>query len=217
MNFRFLPTASDKPLFSIPQSTLKEIVKNVIIAVAGTDEQRAALTGVLVSVDENGLTAVSTDGRRLVKVFEPIDEPPAKKFSVIIPQRSMKEINSLLGEGDEPVNVIFSEGQIFLEFEGVNVFSRIIDGKFPNYEVVIPKTSDIKVLVDRKKLLDAAKRALIMALDKDTPDLLRTDMTNESIRIRSNSVDVGDAYEEVHVNEMDGEPGGACPERSVCS
>jgi DNA polymerase III subunit beta len=204
--FPILPTASDKPLFSIPQSTLKEIIKNVIIAVAGTDEQRAALTGVLVSVDENGLTAVSTDGRRLVKVFEPIDEPPAKKFSVIIPQRSMKEINSLLGEGDSPVNVIFSEGQLFLEFEGVNVFSRIIDGKFPNYEVVIPRTSDIKILVDRKKLLDAAKRALIMALDKDTPDLLRTDMTKESIRIRSNSIDVGDAYEEVHVNEMEGEP-----------
>jgi DNA polymerase-3 subunit beta len=204
--FPILPVSGEKPLFTIPQSTFKEIVKSSVIAVASMDEQRAALTGVLLKVDENGVTAVSTDGRRLVKVFEPLDEPPKKSFSVIIPQRSMKEINNLLEDNEEPVNVIFSEGQVFLEFGQVNVFSRIIDGKFPNFEVVIPRHSDIRVLVDRKKFLEAIKRALIMAYDKDALDLLKAEITAESIKLMSNSIEVGDAYEEVIVQEIEGGP-----------
>lgn len=203
--FPILPTASGKPLFSIPQESIREMIRNVIIAVASMEEQRAALTGVLLTVGETGATAVATDGRRLVKVFEPMDEPPEKEFSVIIPQRSMKEILNLLKDSEEAARFIFSEGQVFMEFDRVNVFSRIIDGKFPNYEVVIPRSSDIKVLVDRKTLMDSIKRALIMAADRETPDLLRMDIGDSSIKITANSVDVGDAREEVVVQEMEGE------------
>lgn len=203
--FPILPTASGKPLFSIPQESIREMIRNVIIAVASMEEQRAALTGVLLTVGETGATAVATDGRRLVKVFEPMDEPPEKEFSVIIPQRSMKEILNLLKDSEEAARFIFSEGQVFMEFDRVNVFSRIIDGKFPNYEVVIPRSSDIKILVDRKTLMDSIKRALIMAADRETPDLLRMDIGDSSIKITANSVDVGDAREEVVVQEMEGE------------
>jgi DNA polymerase-3 subunit beta len=72
--------------------------------------------------------------------------------------------------------------------------------------VVIPRSSDVKVLMDRSRLHNAVKRALIMAFDKDTPDLLRVEISRESIKLMSNSVDLGDAFEEVSVQEMQGEP-----------
>jgi DNA polymerase-3 subunit beta len=204
--FPILPRFTDKPLFSIPQGTLREVLRNVVIAVASIDEQRAALTGVFITANESGLLAVSTDSRRLVKVVEPIDEPPEREFSAIVPQRSVREILSLLGDNEDPVYFSLSEGQVFLSFNQVSVFSRIIDGKFPNYDVVIPRSSDVKVLMDRSRLHNAVKRALIMAFDKDTPDLLRVEISRESIKLMSNSVDLGDAFEEVSVQEMQGEP-----------
>ncbi|MFP4496760.1 MAG: DNA polymerase III subunit beta [Vulcanimicrobiota bacterium] len=203
--FPILPKSSDEPLFTIPQLTFREMIKNVIIAVASLEEQRAALTGVFINVDDKGITAVSTDSRRLIKVSEPLDETPAKSFSVIVPQRSLKEIQNLLSDKEEPVSFIFSEGQIFLSFGNINVFSRIIDGKFPNYEVVIPRSSDIKLLIDRRRLLDSVKRALIMAENRETPDLLRLEIGRDTMKIMANSVDIGDAHEEVQIQEMEGD------------
>ncbi len=204
--FPILPKPSDNMIFSMPQGTLKEMLRNVIIAVAGMEEQRVALTGVHVTADESGVMTVSTDSRRLVKAVEPLDEPPSGEFSVIIPQRSIKEILGLLSEEETPVHFTLSEGQVFLSFDHTNIFSRIIDGKFPNYEVVIPRSTDIKVLVERARLQNAVKRALIMASDKDSPDLMRMEISRDSLKLMANSVDMGDAYEEVSVQEFEGNP-----------
>ena len=211
--FPIFPQPQDNPLFSLPQVTFREMIKNVVIAVAPTEEQRAALTGVFFQADENELIAVATDGRRLVKARETLDEPPKKELSVIVPQNSMKEMANLLEDKEAPVFITFSEGQIFIDFDNTFVFSRVIDGKYPNYEVAIPKSSDIKLLVEKNVFKNAIKRALIMAMDKETPDLLKVDISNTSsdsdfqgsIKIMTNSVDVGDADEVIYIKEMEGE------------
>jgi len=211
--FPIFPQPQDNPMLSIPQATFREMVRNAIIAVAPLSEQRAALTGVFLNAGESEFIAVSTDGRRLVRAREPLDEPPIRELSVIVPQRSMKELTNLLGDIEAPVYLTFSEGQIFMEFDNTFIFSRVIDGKYPNYEVAIPRSSDIKLLVEKSKLQSAIKRALIMAMDRDAPDLLKVDIiTNPSnsefaggIKIMTNSVDVGDADEEVYVKEVEGD------------
>ena len=211
--FPIFPQPQDNPLFSIPQATFREIIKNVVIAVAPAEEQRAALTGIYFHTNDNELTAVATDGRRLVRAKEPLDETPRHELSVIVPQNSMKEMVSLLEEKEALVHVTFSEGQIFVDFDNTFVFSRIIDGKYPNYEVAIPRSSDIKILVEKNVFKNAVKRALIMAMDKDTPDLLKVDIKNlsndsdfqGSIKIMTNSVDVGDADEVIYLKEMEGD------------
>ncbi len=211
--FPIFPQPQDNPLFSLPQMTFREMIKNVVIAVAPTEEQRAALTGVFFQADENEIIAVATDGRRLVKAREALDEPPKKELSVIVPQNSMKEMVSLLEDKEAPVYITFSEGQIFIDFDNTFVFSRVIDGKYPNYEVAIPKSSDVKLLVEKDVFKNAIKRALIMAMDKETPDLLKVDISNTSndsefqgsIKIMTNSVDVGDADEVIYIKEMEGE------------
>lgn len=211
--FPIFPQPQDNPLFSLPQVTFREMIKNVVIAVAPTEEQRAALTGVFLQADENELIAVATDGRRLVKARESLDEPPKRELSVIVPQNSMKEMVSLLEDKEAPVYITFSEGQIFIDFDNTFVFSRVIDGKYPNYEVAIPKSSDVKLLVEKDIFKNAIKRALIMAMDKETPDLLKVDISNlsmdadfqGSIKIMTNSVDVGDADEVIYIKEMEGE------------
>ncbi len=203
--FPIIPSPDEETHISLPQEVLKDIIKNIIISIASQDEQRAVLTGAYMNFSEKGIIAVSTDSRRLTKVFEPLENPPEKEFSVIIPQRSLKELMNLLSVSAEPVSVVFSQGQIFFSFDSTFVFSRIIDGKFPNYEAVLPKSSEVKMVVEKSKLQTAVKRALIMALDKETPDLLKVEIFQEGMRLMSNSVDVGDAYEEVPFQERTGD------------
>lgn len=211
--FPILPQPQEKPTFSVPQGTFREMIRNAVIAVASMEDQRAALTGVFLTTTENAFLAVSTDGRRLVRAVEPLDEMPEKDLSVIVPQRSVKELVGLLSDRQEPLYITFSEGQIFMDFDNTFVFSRIIDGKFPNYEVAIPKNCSIKLLLEKEKLQNAIKRALIMAMDKDAPDLLKIVISSGSseegyqgsIQIMTNSVDVGDADEEIFIKEMEGD------------
>jgi DNA polymerase-3 subunit beta len=210
--FPILPQPQDTPLLTMMQGTFREMIKSAIIAVAPPEEQRASLTGVFMQTTSNDFVAVSTDGKRLVRAKEILEEAPSKNLSVIVPQRSLREAANLLGDNELPVNITFSEGQIFLEFDNTFLFSRIIDGKYPNYEVAIPRSSDIRLLVDKEKLTNAIKRALIMAKDKETPDLLKIEVAPVGseedyqgiIKIMSNSIDVGDADEEVYVKEMEG-------------
>lgn len=212
--FPIFPQPQDNPSLSMPQGTFREMVRNAIVAVASLEEQRAVLTGIYLHAIENEFIAVATDGRRLIRAKEILDEPPTKELSLIVPQRSMKEMAGLLSDHETPLYLTYSEGQVFIDFDNTSVFSRIIDGKYPNYEVVIPRSTDNKLLVEKKKFQSAIKRALIMAMDKETPDLLKVEISGEngneeyqgSIKIMSNSIDVGDADEEVYIKEFEGEP-----------
>lgn len=210
--FPLIPEPRDKPAISVPQATVKEMFRSAVVAVASMEDQRPALTGVFLKASDGELTAVSTDGRRLVKAVEPIESHPDKELSVIIPQRSARELSGLLSDKEEPVDITFSEGQVFMEFDNLYIYSRVIDGKYPNYDVAIPKSSDIKILVEKERLVNSIKRALILAMDKLSPDLIRMDISNESnnedypgkMKIYSFSADLGDAVEEIFIKEMDG-------------
>jgi DNA polymerase-3 subunit beta len=202
-----LPQADGAPTLSLPAESFREMVKGVLFAVASPEETRAVLTGVLTQLEGSLATLVATDGRRLAKVQKEVSGAVSNgTYRAIIPARAMGELTRLLSDGAGTLEVTPSQGQVFFRFNRIQLVARLLeDGKFPDTEAIIPKTFARTVYANREQLLGSVRRALIMAQEKDAPRLLKLELSPESMAIRSNTPDLGEATEHLPVR-LDGTP-----------
>jgi DNA polymerase-3 subunit beta len=157
--FPAIPTAGEKPATRIAQNVLREGLGEVTFA-AATDEARPILTGVLARFEGTSLTLAAADNYRIaVRTIETLD--PVEETSIVIPARSLEALSRVLAETDAPVSVMLSpaRNQILFHLEGVDLVSRLIDGQFPNYQQVMPKSWTTRATVDRDSLLQAVRLA----------------------------------------------------------
>jgi DNA polymerase-3 subunit beta len=126
------------------------------------------LNGVNVIVEKGKITLVSTDGRRLAFVQrEGVDKKA--QANAIVPTKAIQELQRSLsndGGGDEPVHISFTENQVTFRYKTTLILSRLIEGHFPNFEQVIPKSHEIDVKFGAKALLAATQRAAVGTLEK---------------------------------------------------
>lgn len=198
---KFDPNAKGK--VSIKQSILKNMIKKVSFCTAGNEEPRMVLTGVNISIDDQGILMVATDTRRLGVMTEKLENTPAKEINFIVPGRAINEISKLL-VGDDDVDLYLSEGQLFLSFGSMNIFSRIIEGKYPDYEQVIPRSHDTIITIEKDGLQKSTRRALIMAQEKDSPFFLGLEVKNGKVILTTDTADLGKAREEI-MAEVEGD------------
>jgi DNA polymerase-3 subunit beta len=200
-DFPILPRPEEEKRIDIPQSELKSIVKNVFIAAASDEETRTVLTGVLMTVEKERILMVSTDGRRLAKMDKKISTGVRAPFNLIIPSRTVSEISRILQDVKDPVEIIFGENKLFLMMDGLMITSRLLEGQFPDYNQIIPKSFTHTLTVDREKFITSLKRAMIMAheKDKDLPRLIKFKIEGGMMVITSNTTELGHAYEEVEI------------------
>lgn len=160
-DFPVLPEFEEKKSFTVPANILSEITKKTIFSIS-TDETRYVLQGINFMVVNKGITAVSTDGRRLAYIRRDC-ESISTEYSTIIPGKTMHEVMRLAAghQTEEPIAVSFSGNQIAFRSKNTLVISRIIEGHFPNYEQVIPKSSEITVEVPSQNLLLVTQRAAV--------------------------------------------------------
>jgi DNA polymerase-3 subunit beta len=195
----------DLKAVAVKQSMLRRMIRNTIIAAAGKEEVRVALTGIHMQVGGSTITMTSTDGRRLARMEETLPEPMEQEVSAIVPHRAMAELVRTLHDGDDPVAVFPGEGQIFFRLDGCLIISRLLSGKFPNYETVMPKGFLATVRVDREPFTRALRRSLVMAQQKDTPSLIKLEVGQDRLILTSNTQDLGNFYEELPAM-VEGEP-----------
>jgi len=202
-DFPILPSPEEKKVINISQRDLKSIVKNVAIAAASEEETRTILTGVLMTVEQEKILMVSTDGRRLAKADKKIETGVRAPFNIIIPSRTVFEISRILQDVDEPVKIIIGENQLFFILDGLMMTSRLLEGQFPDYNQIIPKSFNHVITIDREKLIASLKRAMIMAYekDKDLPRLIKFKIEGGMMVITSNTPELGQAYEEIELEE----------------
>ncbi len=161
--FPAIPTAGERPTTRVPQKTLREALTETTFA-AATDEARPILTGVLARFEGDQLTVAAADNYRIaVKTISILD--PVEETSIVIPARSLNELNRILSDVDDPVEVVLSpaRNQILFHLEGIDLVSRLIDGQFPNYQQVLPKGHTTRAVLDREELLKAVKLAALIA------------------------------------------------------
>lgn len=177
----------------IEQKDLKECIQLTIFAVS-KDETRYVLNGVLFSVVQGEIKMVATDGRRMAFIKKIIEGGSEKKMESIIPTKAIHELSRALGEQGK-VHVIIKENQIIFSFEDQAIVSRLIEGHFPNYEQVIPKTETTQIKTDRDKLLAAVKRAALLTSTES--QAIKVDIGKKSIMVSSKAPNMGEAREEV--------------------
>ena len=166
-DFPAIPTSGGSKAISLPSKNLVDVLSKVMFSVS-RDDTRPVLTGVLLVFDSSSkkMTAISSDGFRLsqksVKIAGGISDE-----RVIIPRAFLSELTKLLENGDEEVKfeVSKADNQVVVECGNVVMSSRVIEGDFPNFEKIIPKSSRVKVNVGLEDLEQAMKVASVFARD----------------------------------------------------
>lgn len=194
-DFPALPSAEDAFAYTLPQATLREMLRKTAYAVS-QDETRKTLKGVLMSFKEGKLTMVATDGRRLALVEHEVEFPAAAERDIILPSKVVAELQrSLSGDGD--VKVTIEKSQVSFNLGYTQIYSKLLDEIYPNYRQVIPTSSREKIVVDRKLLLDALDRASVMTVEESSSTRLTFEANQ--LLVSSVAVDIGEAKDIVPI------------------
>lgn len=151
--------------FSITQKTLRDIIDKTAFAMAQQDV-RYYLNGLMLEVSANYLRAVATDGHRLAYCEKETNADIADIKQVILPRKGVLELVRLLADSDEPVKVNLGSNHLQVEFNGLRLTSKLIDGRFPDYNRVMPTDGDNVITADRDQLRQALMRASILSNEK---------------------------------------------------
>jgi len=193
--FPKLPEFKDKEVVLLEQSVLKEMLNLTSFAVS-FDETRYILNGILFKIGKNSITLVATDGKRLAIVDKKITHPIDKDISIIVPIKTIHELNRNLKEDGE-LSLVLSNNQALFDLGKVVIISRLIEGEFPDYRQVIPLLANNKMKVSREGFLLAVKRAALLS----TPDYqaVKLELFKNKLVVSKSTPDVGESREEVAV------------------
>ncbi len=193
--FPALPNFENAKEFKFPQSSLKDGLRKTSYAIS-TDETRYVLNGVYFAFDNNTLTMVATDGRRLAMVDFELEFPKSHETSVIVPTKAVNELQRLLGDGGE-VEISIAENQVAFKIEDLVLVSRLIEGNYPNYRQVIPEKTVDRITLERESFLQSVHRVSLLTSDKSHS--LKLVFGEDNIDIMANSPDIGEARESLAV------------------
>lgn len=165
-DFPPIPKISDGMTTTIEAAALREGITQVVFA-AATEESRPVLTGINAEFEGEQLDLAAADGFRLAVHKMTLASPVDQKTTVIIPARSLNELNRLLGDQEEPVEIITNQqkSQILFRLKNAELVSQLIQGAFPNYSQVIPQSYSTRAVVDINEFLRVIKMSSIFARD----------------------------------------------------
>ncbi|KAB2928120.1 MAG: DNA polymerase III subunit beta [Dechloromonas sp.] len=198
---RMTLTEGDTRSFQMTQKAFRQLIGKTQYSMAAQDV-RYYLNGLLLLVDGKELRAVATDGHRLAYASVAIDtELPRQEL--ILPRKTVLELNRLLVDSDEPLNITLASNQVRFAFGSVVLVSKLIDGKFPDYERVVPASLRNHMTVARQTLMQAMQRAAILTNEKFRG--IRVVLADNSLKLIAANAEQEEAQEEIEVN-YSGEP-----------
>ena len=160
---------------------------------ASRDDTRPVLTGILVSASDHELRMVATDSYRLSVKTTRLEQPLATPLEANVPARALAEVVRIAQQSEIPsISITRTENQIVFALGGAVLSSRLIDGQFPNYQLLLPETADHELRVDREELAGVVRRISLLA-QKNAP--LRLSFSEGELLVSAQTPDVGDARE----------------------
>ena len=196
-DFPLVQEAADfGPMFSVPQKTLKALINQVHFAMAVHDI-RYYLNGILFVAEGKNLTLVATDGHRLALAQATLDVEIPKQ-EVILPRKTVLELQRLLKDEETAIEMRFAGNQAKFVFSGMEFVTKLVEGKFPDYNRVIPKNHKNSVTLGRATLLASLQRAAILTSEKFKG--VRVNIEPGTLRIASSNAEQEEAKEELEVD-----------------
>ncbi|MDU9408973.1 DNA polymerase III subunit beta [Pseudomonas sp. zfem001] len=194
------PTVEEGPgslTFNLPQAKLRRLVERTSFAMAQQDV-RYYLNGMLLEVQSGLLRAVATDGHRLAMCSMEATIQQEGKHQVIVPRKGILELARLLTEQDAEVAIVLGQHHIRANTGEFTFTSKLVDGKFPDYERVLPRGGDKLVLADRQGLREAFSRTAILSNEKYRG--IRLTLASGLLKIQANNPEQEEAEEEIVVD-----------------
>jgi DNA polymerase-3 subunit beta len=178
----------------------REMIHQVAFA-ASSDEARPVLMGVLVQVDKDKLTMAAADGFRLSVRKAVLSTPSATPVSAIVPAQALKELARVATDGEEPIYMVLPKGrgQVVFRVKDVEVASQLIDGTFPDFQQIIPRSYKSRTLVSTSSLLKACKQAEIFA--REGSNVARLNIKTAQSDMQPSEVEISATSEETGKNE----------------
>ncbi len=202
-DFPPIPKVSEGINTRVEVNHLRQGITQVVFAVA-TEESRPVLTGVDAMFEGDLLTLAAADGFRLAVYKLPLATPVSEKTEVIIPGRTLAEVNRLMGDDEEVIDITVNpnKSQILFHMKNTELVSQLVQGTFPQYSQLIPQSSSTKVVVDVAEFLRATRTASIFARDgSGIVRLVATpgsgELTTGKITISARSEELGDDVGEI--------------------
>jgi DNA polymerase III subunit beta len=198
---RLAPAGTANAALELGQRDLKQLLALVQYAMAQQDI-RYYLNGMLLSLSPTGLTVVATDGHRLALATLPVETDVAK-VDVILPRKAVLELVKLLGDAETTMRIEVRDNQVAFSFGNIEFITKVVDGRFPDYQKVIPTGYRKQILLDRQVLQQSLQRAAILSNEKFRG--VRWVLTENSLRIVSSNTEQEEAEEELEI-QYSGEP-----------
>ena len=184
--FPQLPVMADTSVWEIPADVLAKGFEKTVSA-TGMDEIRPIMSGVLMEMTENYLTFVATDAHKLVR-YRRMDVKSENVASFIMPKKPINQLKNILATlADEPVRVEFNKTNASFVFGDYMLICRLIEGRYPNYEAVIPKQNPNQLTIDRQTFLAAIRRVAVFS-SKATHQV-RFRITGQEIMLTAEDID----------------------------
>lgn len=187
---------------SVPEAALKELIERTAFAMAQQDV-RYYLNGLLLDLREDSLRCVATDGHRLALCEADVPAGAKSRKQIIVPRKGVMELQRLLEGGERSVELEVGRNHLRLRREDVTFTSKLIDGRFPDYDAVIPIGADKEVVVERDVLRAALQRAAILSNEKYRG--VKLEFSPGQVRIVAHNPEQEEAQEDIEAEtQVDG-------------
>ncbi|MET4162097.1 DNA polymerase-3 subunit beta [Marinobacterium sp. MBR-111] len=199
------PNVEDSPEtfeLKLPQSSLRRLIDQTGFSMAQQDV-RYYLNGMLLEVKEGELRSVATDGHRLATSVCPVETDSSSQQQIIVPRKGILELARLLQGGDESVRLVIGANHIRANVGDFTFTSKLVDGKFPDYQRVIPRNGDKELLGDRQELRQVFSRIAILSNEKYRG--VRLTLTDGYLQVMANNPEQEEAEETVAVDYQSGQ------------
>lgn len=201
-----LPEFGEEKAYSLEQSELTTMLKSVAYA-QSTDETRYILNGVYFNFRDGKLALVATDGRRLALVGKEMEVPANSAGAIILPAKTVSELTRLLDKG-EKVKINFSDRRAAFQIatdkdssgliDHIYLYSKVVEGNYPNYQQVIPKETHQRIKLERELFLQCVHRAALVCSEK--ANSVKIKLTSNLLEITAQSPDFGEAHESMAIS-----------------
>jgi DNA polymerase-3 subunit beta len=206
-----LPTFDDQHSYLLRQDDLQRMLKSVSYA-QSNDETRYIMNGVFFNFENQQLTLAATDGRRLAVISKQLEVAEENAGHLILPAKTVQEVERLLGKGDN-VRIAFNDRQVAFEIsagddneesglvDGIYLVSKVVEGNYPNYRQVIPKSNDRHLKLNRENFANCVRRAALVTSEKNHS--VKVTMKENVLEVIGQSPEFGEANVSLNV-EYDG-------------
>lgn len=183
--------------FTMPQNALRNLIERTNFSMAQQDV-RYYLNGLLLELTSGQIRAVATDGHRLATCDTEVNVTSPGKQQVIVPRKGIQELLRILQDTEDPAEVEVGNNHIRVMSPDICFTSKLVDGRFPDYERVVPKGGDKHVIANRELLRQALSRTSILSNEKYRG--IRLNLDNNTVKIQAHNPDQEEADEEFEVD-----------------